>query len=305
MSLWLREGMHVKALPGHRPPCPYTSCVSQTEPMSRLDDTFDALHTRGEKAMGLFLTDGFPEPDATVPLLHALDRGGVDFIELGMPFSDPLAEGRPIQKASAQALDHGVTMADTFRRAEAFRQDSDTPLLLMGYVNPVLRYGLDAFCRDAAAAGVDGLILPDMPPEESVQLRSTAAEYDLDLVFLIAPNSSDARIRAVDEQATGFVYAVSVTGLTGSNLEQAPTVQEYLQRARSLVEQNPVLVGFGIKTHDDAMRLSRHTDGFIVGSVLINRVEELWDDSSLSPTARLDAVEQFVRELKQGAPTAA
>jgi tryptophan synthase alpha chain len=175
----------------------------------------------------------------------------------------------------------------------------------MGYVNPVLRYGLDAFCRDASAAGVDGLILPDMPPEESVQLRSTAAEYDLDLVFLIAPNSSDARIRAVDEQATGFVYAVSVTGLTGSNLEQAPTVQEYLQRARSLVEQNPVLVGFGIKTHDDAMRLSRHTDGFIVGSALINRVEELWDDSSLSPTARLDAVEQFVRELKQGAPTAA
>lgn len=255
--------------------------------------------------MGLFLTDGFPEPDATVPLLHALDRGGVDFIELGMPFSDPLAEGRPIQKASARALDHGVTMADTFRRAETFRQDSDTPLLLMGYVNPVLRYGLEAFCRDAAAAGVDGLILPDMPPEESVQLRSTAAEHGLDLVFLIAPNSSDERIRAVDEQATGFVYAVSVTGLTGSDLDHAPTVQEYLRHAQSLVQQNPLLVGFGIKSHDDAMRLSRHTDGFIVGSALINEVESLWDDPSLSDTDRLDVVAQFARQLKQGTPTVA
>ena len=273
--------------------------------MSRLDDTFDSLQARGEKAMGLFLTDGFPKPDATVPLLHALDRGGVDFIELGMPFSDPLAEGRPIQKASARALDHGVTMADTFRRAEAFRQDSDTPLLLMGYVNPVLRYGLDDFCRDAAAAGVDGLILPDMPPEESTHLRTTAAEHGLDLVFLIAPNSSDERIRAVDEQATGFVYAVSVTGLTGSDLEQAPTVQEYLQRARALVEQNPLLVGFGIKSHDDAMRLSRHTDGFIVGSALINKAESLWDDPSLSEAERLDAVAQFARQLKQGTPTVA
>ena len=270
--------------------------------MSRLGDTFDTLRAHDEKAMGLFLTDGFPTPDATVPLLHALDRGGVDFIELGMPFSDPLAEGRPIQKASARALDHGVTMADTFQRAEAFRRDSDTPLLLMGYVNPVLKYGIDAFCQDAAAAGVDGLILPDMPPEEGARLRTAADEHNLDLVFLIAPNSSDERIRAVDEQATGFVYAVSVTGLTGSDLDSAPTVQEYLQRARTLTPQNPLLVGFGIKSHEDAMRLSRHTDGFIVGSALINHVEAVWADDSLSDSDRLDAVARFVRELKQGAP---
>ncbi len=273
--------------------------------MSRLDDTFDALQARGEKAMGLFLTDGFPQPDATVPLLHALDRGGVDFIELGMPFSDPLAEGRPIQKASARALEHGVTMADTFRRAEAFRQDSDTPLLLMGYVNPILRYGVESFCQDAAAAGVDGLILPDLPPEESAPLRAAADTQGLDLVFLIAPNSSDERIRAVDEQATGFVYAVSVTGLTGSNLDHAPTVQEYLQHAQSLVEQNPLLVGFGIKSHADAMRLSRHTDGFIVGSALIKKAAALWDNASLSEADRLDAVAQFARQLKQGTPTVA
>jgi tryptophan synthase alpha chain len=273
--------------------------------MSRLDTTFDELQARNEKAMGLFLTDGFPEPDATVPLLHALDRGGVDFIELGMPFSDPLAEGRPIQRASARALSHGVTMRDTFRRAETFRSESDTPLLLMGYVNPVLKYGVEAFCRDAAAAGVDGLILPDLPPEESDALTEAAAKHDLDLVFLIAPNSSDDRIRAVDRRSTGFVYAVSITGLTGSDLDHAPTVDEYLKRARDLVQQNPLLVGFGIKTHEDAMQLSRHTDGFIVGSALINAVDKLWDDDTLSLDDRLDRVEQFARRLKHGTPTTA
>ena len=273
--------------------------------MSRLDDTLDRLRAQGEKAMGLFLTDGYPEPEATIPLLHALDRGGVDFIELGMPFSDPLAEGRPIQRASARALANGVTMRDTFARAEQFRRESDTPVLLMGYVNPLLKYGIETFCRDAAAAGVDGLILPDLPPEESDTLTEAAAEHDLDLVFLIAPNSSDERISAVDQRATGFVYAVSVTGLTGSDLDGTPTVDEYLARAHSLVHNNSILVGFGIKTHEDAMQLSQNTDGFIVGSALINRVGELWDDDSLSETDRLDAVEHVVHDLKYGVPATA
>lgn len=250
--------------------------------------------------MGLFLTDGFPHPEATGPILRALDRGGVDFIELGMPFSDPLAEGRPIQRSSARALSHGVTLHDTLHTAENFRAQSDTPLLLMGYINPVLTYGLTAFCRDASAAGVDGLILPDLPPEESDRLRHAAADHGLDLIFLIAPNSSDDRIQTVDERATGFVYAVSVTGLTGSTVSEAPTVDEYLRRARALVQQNPLLVGFGIKTYEDAMRLSRHTDGFIVGSALINHVSDLWDESTLSQSERLDAVEQFTRSLKFG-----
>ena len=267
--------------------------------MSRLDETFDALGP-DEKAMGLFLTDGFPNPDATVPLLHAIDRGGADFIELGMPFSDPLAEGRPIQRASARALSHGVTLPDTLRTVEAFREDSDTPLLLMGYVNPVFKYGVDAFCRDAAEAGVDGLILPDLPPQESDALCDAAAAHGLELVFLIAPNTSDERIRVVDERATGFVYAVSVTGLTGSDLAETPSVDEYLMHAQNFVEQNPLLVGFGIKTHDDAMELSRHTDGFIVGSALINRVEALWDAPERPTADRLAEVEAFARHLKSG-----
>jgi tryptophan synthase alpha chain len=270
--------------------------------MSRLDAALDTLRGRDEKAMGLFLTDGFPHPDATVPLLHAIDRGGADFIELGMPFSDPLAEGRPIQRASAQALSHGVTLPDTLRTVEAFRAESETPVLLMGYVNPILKYGIEAFCQDAAQAGVDGLILPDLPPEESDHLCEAAASHDLDLVFLVAPNTSDDRIVTVDKRATGFVYAVSVTGLTGSDLSDTPTLDAYLQKAQRLTEQNPLLVGFGIKTHDDAMRLSRHTDGFIVGSALINRVEALWEDPDRPDTERLHAVEAFARHLKTGTP---
>lgn len=270
--------------------------------MSRLDPTFEAMSARGEKAMGLFLTDGFPTPDATGPILRALDRGGVDFLELGMPFSDPLAEGRPIQRSSARALSHGVTPTDTLRTAERFRTQSETPLLLMGYVNPVLAYGIADFCRDAAAAGIDGLILPDLPPEESDRLCEAAADQGLDVVFLIAPNSSDDRIAAVDQRATGFVYAVSVTGLTGSDLSHTATVEEYLKRVRELVQQNPLLVGFGIKTHEDAMRLSQHTDGFIVGSALIDHVSALWDDASQSQAERLGSVEQFARRLKYGDP---
>ena len=269
---------------------------------SRLDDTFARLAERGEKALGLFLTNGFPDPGSTLPILHAIDRGGADFIELGMPFSDPLAEGLPIQRSSARALRHGVRMADAFTTAERFRAESDTPLLFMGYINPIYRYGVDGFCADAAAAGVDGLILPDLPPEESSLLEDAAGAHGLGLVFLIAPNTVDERIQAIDARATAFVYAVSVTGLTGSTLDAQDTVQEYLQRARRLVQRNPLLVGFGIKTHADAERLSAHTDGFIVGSALINAVDDLWNDASLDDEQRLQYVERFAHHLKHGTP---
>jgi tryptophan synthase alpha chain len=213
--------------------------------------------------MGLFLTNGFPEPAATLPILRALDEAGADFIELGMPFSDPLAEGLPIQQASERALAHGVTMPDAFRTAEAFRRGSETPLLLMGYVNPVLRYGVGAFCRDAAAAGVDGLILPDLPPEEADLVRAEADAAGLGLVFLVAPNTSEERVRG-------------------------------------LVDNNPLCVGFGIRDHADARRLSQHTDGFIVGSALIRRAEQLWDDGALSPAERLARLRRWTSELKYG-----
>ena len=270
--------------------------------MSRLQDTLRVIAARGEKAMGLFLTNGFPDPTATLPLLEALDEGGVDFIELGMPFSDPLAEGLPIQRSSARALRHGVTMDDAFRTAERFRAGSQTPLLLMGYINPIFRYGVSNFCRAARSSGVDGLILPDLPPEESALIAEAARDAGLDLVYLIAPNTPDARIEVIDGQASGFVYAVSITGITGSGLEdRLDAVEAYLARARRLVQRNPLLVGFGIQTHADAARLSRHTDGFIVGSALIKRIEQLWDDAARAPAERLADVRRFAHTLKFGA----
>ena len=268
--------------------------------MSRLQRLLAERRAADEKALGLFLTNGFPDPQSTLPILQALDEGGVDFIELGMPFSDPLAEGLPIQRSSARALGHGVTMADAFRTAEQFRARSETPLLLMGYINPVFRYGVSNFCRAAHSSGVDGLILPDLPPEESALVRGEAATTGLDLVFLIAPNTPEARVQEIDRLASGFVYAVSVAGLTGAQLTQQEAVAAYLQRARKLVEHNPLLVGFGISSHADVRRLGQHTDGAIVGSALIREVERLWDDEDLRMDVRLDQVRRFARRLKHG-----
>ncbi|WP_457653918.1 tryptophan synthase subunit alpha [Rhodocaloribacter sp.] len=268
--------------------------------MSRLNDTFATLRARGEKALGLFLTNGFPDPASTLPILRAVDAGGADFIELGMPFSDPLAEGLPIQRSSERALRHGVTMADAFRTVERFRERSETPVLLMGYLNPILHFGVRAFCRRAAASGVDGLILPDLPLEERGLLAAEARDAGLDLVSLIAPNTPDARIRAIDEATSGFVYAVSITGLTGSGLGAHEAVAAYLERARRLVVRNPLLVGFGIRSHADALRLTRHTDGFIVGSALIEHVERLWDDATVPETEKLASVRRFTEALKHG-----
>ncbi len=268
--------------------------------MSRLSDTFDTLRARGEKALGLFLTNGFPDPASTLPILRAVDAGGADFIELGMPFSDPLAEGLPIQRSSARALRQGVSMEDAFLTVERFRERSRTPVLLMGYVNPILRFGVRAFCRRAAASGVDGLILPDLPLEERGLLAGEARAAGLDLVSLIAPNTPEARVRAIDEATSGFVYAVSITGLTGSGLGAHEAVAAYLERARRLVARNPLLVGFGIRSHADALRLTGHTDGFIVGSALIEHVERMWDDASVPETEKLASVRRFAEALKRG-----
>lgn len=271
----------------------------------RLERTFHGLREHEEKAMGLFLTSGFPDAGSTLPLLRAIDRGGADFIELGMPFSDPLAEGKPIQRASERALAGGTTLGDTLTTVRRFRAESQTPLLLMGYLNPLLRYGVERFCEDAAAAGADGLILPDLPPEESAFLEDAARDAGLALVFLVAPNTPEARVREIDRRATGFVYAVSVTGLTGSALRDTSPVEVYLKRTRRLVERNPLLVGFGIKSHDDAMRLSAPVDGFIVGSALIEEVETLWDEGALPGEERLGRIEAFARRLKLGPDVAA
>jgi len=248
--------------------------------------------------MGLFLTNGYPDLASTLPLLHTLEAGGADFIELGMPFSDPLAEGLPIQHSSAQALAGGVQMEDAFRTAETFRKESTLPLLLMGYVNPILQYGVRNFCAAAHSSGIDGLIIPDLPPEEAEMLKASAREYQLDTVFLLAPNTSDDRAKEIDRLSDGFVYAVSVTGITGAALEhRIDAIGKYLERAKSLVQKNPLIVGFGIKSRQDAIRLCRHADGFVVGSALVHIIEELWADSTLSISQRLLRVQRFAHNL--------
>ncbi|MFN3597183.1 MAG: tryptophan synthase subunit alpha [Rubricoccaceae bacterium] len=273
-------------------------------PANRLRSRLDALRARGEKALGLFLTSGFPAPGATLPILEAVDAAGADFVELGMPFSDPVAEGLPIQMASERALRQGATMETTFRTAEAFRARSETPLVLMGYANPVFRYGVRAFCRAAAAAGADGLILPDVPPEEAEELEDEAAAHGLAVTHLVAPNTSDARVRLVGQRATGFVYAVSRAGLTGTALADAAVTAAYLARVRALVPERPLLVGFGIATPDDAARLARGTDGVIVGSALIRLAEQLFDAPEFTDSQRLDRLSAFARSLKRGAAAA-
>lgn len=260
------------------------------------------LRDAGRTALGLFVTNGFPTPDATSAILDACVDAGADFVELGMPFSDPLAEGLPIQRSSARALGHGVTMRDAFATAAAFtRRHPGVPLVLMGYVNPVYRYGVDAFCRDAVDAGVAGLILPDLPPEEAADVREAAARVGLALTFLIAPNTTDARVEAIDDASTGFVYAVSTPGLTGQAVAgSADAVGAYLDRARGLVRQNPLCVGFGIRSGADVRRLAPHADGVIVGSALIEVAERVWDDPTLDDAARLNAVHRFVADLRAG-----
>lgn len=252
-------------------------------------------------SLGIFVTSGFPQKSDTVPILRAIDAGGADFIELGMPFSDPLAEGKPIQRSSETALRGGITMRDTFEFSARFRTKSNTPLVLMGYTNPVHHYGISNFFETARSSGVDAVILPDLPPEESAPYRSAAESADVDLVFLIAPTTPDDRIREIDNLSTGFVYAVSISGLTGNPIHEPAAVARYLERAQRLVVKNHLLVGFGISSHEEAIEISRHTRGCIVGSALIKRIEQLWIDSHLTSAQRLERIQSFINELKNGA----
>ena len=267
--------------------------------MSRLSTALEGVVRSGKKAMGLFLTNGFPALDATVPLLHAMESGGADFIELGMPFSDPLAEGLPIQHSSARALAGGARMEDAFVAVQQFREHSELPVVLMGYINPVLQYGVSNFCAIARSSGVDGLIIPDLPPDEAAIIIDHARANNLETVFLVAPNTFPERVRVIDRLSSGFVYAVSVTGITGTALDdRLDAVAQYLGRLRTMVTKNPLLVGFGIKTREDAHRLCQHADGFIVGSALVGLIDSLWSNEALSTEQRLEQVTSFVQDLR-------
>lgn len=223
-------------------------------------------------SLAMFLTAGYPTLDATRDLVLALEDGGADLVEIGMPFSDPLADGPVIQHASTSALQNGVTLSWTLECVRRVRDRSSLPLVLMGYLNPILRYGEERFFRDAAEAGVDGLILPELPLEEWGRVAPRIAAADLAGILLVAPTTPPDRVMAIDESSSGFLYCVSTTGVTGGTVSQE--MMGDIRRIKASVRKNPMLVGFGISSPEKAAEFAEVADGVIVGTALLRRLDE-------------------------------
>ena len=256
--------------------------------MNRITEKLRSLLTRKEKALVCFLTAGFPTIGATVPLVLEIEKGGADIIELGMPFSDPLADGPVIQHSSQVALSQGITLDKILSHVKKIRQSSEIPLVLMGYLNPILAYGAEKFFHAAAKAGVDGVILPELPFEESNRYKSILDGMGLANILLVTPTTPTERIVLIDRASSGFLYCVSSTGVTGS--ANKTLSNSYVTVVKNNAQKNPVLVGFGIKTPADAHRFAHHADGVIVGSALIQRIAR--EDS-------LKEIGTWVRQLKK------
>ena len=240
--------------------------------MSRISSTYQALRRQNRKALVAFVTAGDPDPGATPEVMHSLARHGADIIELGVPFSDPMADGPVIQRANERALAHGVALTNVLDMVERFRRsDSDTPVLLMGYLNPVEVFGYENFARRAAAAGVDGVIIVDMPPEEATLLNPLLRTRDIDQIFLVTPNSTVQRIELIAGIASGFLYYVSVKGTTGGKQAAAGEMAEKLRLLKSKTDL-PVAAGFGIKDAETAARVAAHCDAVVIGSALVERL---------------------------------
>lgn len=241
--------------------------------MSRIAARFDALRSRGRKALIPYVTAGDPHADATVDIMVAMAKAGADVIELGVPFSDPMADGPVIQKASERALAKGVGMPQVLQIVREFRaRDAETPVVLMGYANPVERYGVDRFVADAGAAGVDGVLVVDYPPEECEAFGTKLREHGLDMIFLLAPTSTDARMSEVGRIASGYVYYVSLKGVTGAGHLDTAAVAAMIPRIRQHVKL-PVGVGFGIRDAQTARAVADVSDAVVIGSALVQLLE--------------------------------
>jgi tryptophan synthase alpha chain len=245
--------------------------------MSRIGAMFARLGAERRLALIAYLTVGYPRLDDTPSLVEAAAQSGADAIELGIPFSDPLADGRTIQAASQVALKGGVTVARALEAATAARKRTDVPLLFMTYLNPILAFGLERFCQAAAAAGVDGLIVPDLPPIESVDLHRAADASQIDVVFFVAPTSSEAGIAAACRAATGFIYCIAVTGVTGARAELDPSLLPLIDTVRTHTKL-PIVVGFGISRVEHLKALEGKADGVIVASALLDAIARAPED---------------------------
>jgi tryptophan synthase alpha chain len=262
---------------------------------NRIDVRFASLRAEGRGGLVTFFTAGDPDYDTSLASLKGLPAAGADLIELGVPFSDPMADGPAIQLASQRALKAGMTLRRTLEMVRAFRQTDDaTPLILMGYYNPIYVYGVDAFVRDAAAAGVDGLIIVDLPPEEAEELTVPLNAAGLDFIFLTAPTTDAARLPAVLKLASGFVYYVSITGITGTASASEEAIAAAVTRLRGQTAL-PLAVGFGIRTPDQAAAVARHADAAVVGSALVQTVAD-----NLGKPGLVDAALAYVKALADG-----
>jgi len=254
--------------------------------MSRIGGVFARP---GRKALIAYVTVGYPSTEATLEVVPVLAGAGCDIVELGIPFSDPLADGTTIQDASSRALQAGVTPRTCLETARRLRGKVDVPLLFMTYYNPVLRFGLDSFCTASAGAGIDGLIVPDLPPDEAGELDGFCAHEGLDLVYLLAPTSTGDRIRLVGERSRGFIYLVSLLGVTGVRDSLPAGIEDFVGRVRKETAR-PLCVGFGIASAEQAWRVGQVADGIIVGSRLVQLMR---DDEPPYPLVR-----SFVQDLR-------
>lgn len=258
--------------------------------MSRISATFEALKKANKKALVTFIMAGDPDKTMTVPLMHALVASGADVIEIGMPFSDPMADGKTIQAAGIRALAAGTRLTDIFAMVKDFRKtDSHTPVVLMGYANPAFHMGYEAFCKHAKDAGVDGVIMVDLPPEEESELTQFFKDCDLDFIRLITPTSKEERLKMLAESSSGFIYFISVAGTTGGKSADAAVVGMQLAELKKHTSL-PVCVGFGIKTPEQAHAFANIGDGIVVGSALVDAIAN-------NPNVAVESASKFVKSL--------
>jgi tryptophan synthase alpha chain len=267
---------------------------------SRITKRFAALKSEGRGGLITFVTAGDPDLETSLDIIKGLPAAGADLIEIGMPFSDPMADGPAIQLSSQRALKAGATVAKTLGMAKAFRaNDDDTPLVLMGYYNPIYIYGVDKFLTDAVAAGIDGLIVVDLPPEEENELCLPAQQTGIDFVYLTAPTTDDARLPRVLEHARGFVYYVSITGITGTKSAGIEEIEAAVTRLRKHTDL-PIGVGFGITTPEQAGAVAAVADAAVVGSTLVSTVLDNLDGNGKAKFGLVNAVLGLVGDLAEG-----
>ncbi|HEV7799376.1 MAG TPA: tryptophan synthase subunit alpha [Pyrinomonadaceae bacterium] len=259
--------------------------------MGRIEDAFSRLKQEGKKGFIPFITAGDPDLETTVALLVELGNSGATIIELGVPFSDPIADGPVIQRASERALKHRLGLQEIFETTKKARATIDTPLVLFSYFNPLLQYGIDRLARDAREAGVDGILVTDLTPEESEEFAAALKLNDLDMIFLVAPTSTDARLRMIAEHASGFVYAVSRAGVTGARENLSNEAELLVARVRR-VSSLPVAVGFGISNAAQVAQTCSYADAAVVGSAIVARIEKLSAGENL-----VQKIGEFVRSL--------